>query len=105
MPHRRFAMCEPVIDALANDLRQIMLHAWRNVFPQNIPAQWKRQPAFRLPPLAEVEQLAKPRTRVGELAFVYDQPNGSAPDFTTSKIWSNGTTRCSNSPRNSWRAR
>ena len=42
MPHSLLAMGEAEVDAFADNLKQIVLHCWRNIFAQHIAAKWKR---------------------------------------------------------------
>src|SRR5262245_22910952 len=73
MPYCFVAMRQTVVDALAHDVQQLVLHVARDVAPQNISAQRQRQTCLAFPPFAEIGDLMEASLSISELTFVNDQ--------------------------------
>src|SRR5438128_5430432 len=81
MTHCLVSMRQAIIDAFANNFAEIMADRCRDIFAHHISTKRQWQASLSLPPFAEIEDLLKTRSRIGELSLVHDQTRVSAAAF------------------------
>ena len=72
MFYSSFSVFKSVVDALFENLTNLLLNVPRDIFPDDIPTQGERKSGDRLPPGAKIKRQLEALIGISDLTFVND---------------------------------